>query len=271
LPHLGIKVDYVDGSDPDAVAAALPGAKLLYLESPSSMMFELQDIAHYARLAKQHGVVTTIDNSWATPLFQKPIAHGIDLVMHSASKYLGGHSDTVAGVVAGSKEMIDRINGRTYSYLGAKLSPFEAWLLLRGLRTLTLRLPHHMKSGLTIAERLKAHDSVERIMHPAYSNHPGKATLSGYSGLFSFEVAEDIDVPTFIDALRIFRIGVSWGGHESLVVPALASLQQTPDANSIGRFGVSPRTIRLHVGLENVEELWADLTNALTKAKRRTF
>ena len=268
LPHLGIKVDYVDGSDPDAVAAALPGAKLLYLESPSSMMFELQDIAHYARLAKQHGVVTTIDNSWATPLFQKPIAHGIDVVMHSASKYLGGHSDTVAGVVAGSNEMIDRINGRTYSYLGAKLSPFEAWLLLRGLRTLTLRLPHHMKSGLTIAELLKAHDSVERIMHPAYSNHPGKATLSGYSGLFSFEVTEDIDVPTFIDALRIFRIGVSWGGHESLVVPALASLQQTPDANSIGRFGVSPRTIRLHVGLESVEELWADLTNALTKAKR---
>ncbi len=108
-----------------------------------------------ASLAKQHGVVTTIDNSWATPLFQKPISHGIDLVMHSASKYLGGHSDTVAGVVAGSQEMIDRINGRTYSYLGAKLSPFEAWLLLRGLRTLTLRLPHHMKSGLIIAERLK--------------------------------------------------------------------------------------------------------------------
>lgn len=269
LPHLGIKVDYVDGSDPAAVAAALPGAAMLYLESPTSMMFELQDLEVLTGMARAQGIVSVIDNSWATPLFQKPILHGVDLVMHSASKYLGGHSDTVAGVVAGSVEHIRRINERTYPYLGAKLSPFEAWLLLRGLRTLPLRLPHHMKSGLTIAERLKGHAHVERVNHPAFSNHPGKATLSGYSGLFSFEVTDDIDVPAFTDALKLFRIGVSWGGHESLVVPALASLQQTPDANSIGRFGVSPRTIRLNVGLENVEDLWADVSRAFEGAKRK--
>ncbi|CAN7669495.1 PLP-dependent transferase [Aminobacter sp. LjRoot7] len=269
LPHLGMKVDYVDGSDPDAVKAALPGAAMLYLESPTSMMFELQELEVLTALAKAQGIVTVIDNSWATPLFQKPILHGVDIVMHSASKYLGGHSDTVAGVVAGSAEHIRRINERTYPYLGAKLSPFEAWLLLRGLRTLPLRLPHHMKSGLTIAERLKGHAHVERVNHPAFSNHPGKKTLAGYSGLFSFEVTEDIDVPAFTDALKLFRIGVSWGGHESLVVPALASLQQTPDANSIGRFGVSPRTIRLNVGLENVEDLWADVSRAFGEAKRK--
>ena len=268
LPHLGIKVDYVDGSDPDAVAAVLPGAKLLYLESPTSMVFDLQDIGLYARMARQHGAISTIDNSWATPLFQKPITHGIDLVLHSASKYLGGHSDTVAGVVAGSADLIKQINERTYSYLGAKLSPFEAWLLLRGLRTLPLRLPHHMRSALTIAERLKGHGSVERVIHPAWSNHPGKATLAGYSGLFSFEVSEDIDIPGLVDELKLFRIGVSWGGHESLVVPALASLQQTPDANSIGRFGVSPRLVRLHVGLEHVEDLWTDLQQALERARK---
>jgi cystathionine beta-lyase/cystathionine gamma-synthase len=268
LPHLGIKVDYVDGSDPDAVTAALPGAKLLYLESPTSMVFDLQDIGLYARMARQHGAITTIDNSWATPLFQKPITHGIDLVLHSASKYLGGHSDTVAGVVAGSADLIKQINERTYSYLGAKLSPFEAWLLLRGLRTLPLRLPHHMRSALTIAERLKGHGSVERVIHPAWSNHPGKATLAGYSGLFSFEVSEDTDIPVLVDELKLFRIGVSWGGHESLVVPALASLQQTPDANSIGRFGVSPRLVRLHVGLEHVEDLWTDLQQALERARK---
>ena len=208
LPRLNIKVDYVDGSDPDAVAAALPGAKLLYLESPTSMMFELQDLPHLTRLAREHGIVTTIDNSWATPVFQKPIAHGVDLVLHSASKYLGGHSDTVAGVVAGSADHIRRINEQTYSYLGGKLSPFDAWLLLRGLRTLPLRLPHHMKSGLTIAERLKAHGKVERVNHPVYSNHPGKATLAGYTGLFSFEVTDDVDIPAFVDALTYFRIGV---------------------------------------------------------------
>lgn len=269
LPHLGIKVDYVDGSDPDAVKAALPGAAMLYLESPTSMMFELQELEVLTALAKAQGIVTVIDNSWATPLFQKPILHGVDIVMHSASKYLGGHSDTVAGVVAGSAEHIRRINERTYPYLGAKLSPFEAWLLLRGLRTLPLRLPHHMKSALVIAERLKGHAHVERVNHPAFSNHPGKATLIGYSGLFSFEVTDDIDVPAFTDALKLFRIGVSWGGHESLVVPALASLQQTPDANSIGRFGVSPRTIRLNIGLENVEDLWADVSRAFGEAKRK--
>lgn len=268
FPRLNITVDYVDGSDPEAVAAALPGAKLLYLESPTSMMFELQDLAHLTRLAKAHGIITTIDNSWATPIFQKPIAHGVDLVLHSASKYLGGHSDTVAGVVAGSADNIRRINEQTYSYLGGKLSPFEAWLLLRGLRTLPLRLPHHMKSGLTIAERLKAHGMVERVNHPVYSNHPGKATLAGYAGLFSFEVTEEIDIPVFTDALSYFRIGVSWGGHESLVVPAKASLEQTPGLNSMARFGVSPRTIRLNVGLENVEDLWSDIAQALEKAKK---
>ena len=268
LPRMNIKVDYVDGADADAVAAALPGARLLYLESPTSMMFELQDLEALTSLARRHGIVTTIDNSWATPLFQKPIAHGVDLVLHSASKYLGGHSDTVAGVVAGSAAHIRQINGETYSYLGGKLSPFEAWLLLRGLRTLPLRLPHHMKSGLTIAERLKAHESVERVNHPAYSNHPGKKTLAGYGGLFSFEVTEDIDIPAFVDALKYFRLGVSWGGHESLVVPAKASLEQTPGLNSMARFGVSPRTIRFNVGLESVEDLWADIAQAFEKARK---
>ena len=203
-------------------------------------------------------------------MFQKPITHGVDLVLHSASKYLGGHSDTVAGVVAGSAAHIKHINEQTYSYLGGKLSPFEAWLLLRGLRTLPLRLPHHMKSGLTIAERLKAHANVERVNHPVYSNHPGKATLAGYAGLFSFEVTEDIDIPVFVDALNYFRIGVSWGGHESLVVPAKASLEQTPGLNSMARFGVSPRTIRFNVGLESVEDPLGRSGPGLRKSQKIT-
>ena len=268
LPRMNIKVDYVDGSDTEAVIAALPGAKLLYLESPTSMLFELQDIEALTALARERGIVTTLDNSYATPVFQKPISHGVDLVLHSASKYLSGHSDTVAGIVAGSDENIRRINEQTYSYLGAKLSPFEAWLLLRGLRTLTLRLPQHMKSGLTIAERLKGHAQVERVNHPAWSNHPGKRTLAGYAGLFSFEVTDDIGIPAFVDALKLFKIGVSWGGHESLVVPAKASLEQTPGLNSMARFSVSPRTIRFSVGLENVEDLWADIAQAFEKSKK---
>ncbi|ACK52228.1 Cystathionine beta-lyase [Methylocella silvestris BL2] len=266
LAKFGVTVDYLDGADAGAIAAALPGAKLLYLETPTSLTFELQDIATLAALARAQGVVSVIDNSWATPQFQKPIAHGVDLVIHAASKYLGGHSDTVAGVVSGSAEHVARINAGAYAYLGAKLSPFEAWLLLRGLATLELRLPRHMQSGLLIAGRLKAHPNVSLVRHPAYSDHPGKATLSGFSGLFSIEVGENIDVRTFANALKLFRLGVSWGGPESLVVPALAPLQLRT-ANCFARFGVSPRLIRLHVGLEDAEALWDDLERALALAR----
>ena len=266
LPRFNITVDYVDGADADAVEAALPGAALLYLESPTSMVFELQDIARLARTAKALGIVTMIDNSWATPIFQKPISHGIDLVVHSASKYIGGHSDTVAGVVAGPADLIAKINEITHPFLGAKLSPLEAFLLTRGLRTLPFRIRRHMDSTLTIAGRLRQHARVTKVHHPVYSNHPGRATLKGYTGLFTIEVDESIDVPRFADALKYFRMGVSWGGHESLIVPVAASLAQTPGVNSFERFGVSPRAIRLHVGLEEPEALWADLENALAKS-----
>ncbi len=266
LPKLGITVDYVDGTDTEAVIRHLPGARLLYLESPSSMVFELQDLPQLAEAARAHGAVTVVDNSWATPVFQQPLLHGIDLVVHSASKYIGGHSDTVAGVVSGSAELIQQINQMTYSMFGAKLSPFEAWLLLRGLRSLTLRLPRHEASALTIANRLRMHPNVGRIHHPAFSNHAGRGTLLGSTGLFSFEVDERIDVRRFTDALKLFRIGVSWGGHESLVVPAMASLRQTPDYNALARFSVSPRLIRIHVGLEDPDSLWQDLEQALAQA-----
>ena len=266
LPRFNITVDYVDGSDADAVETALPGAKLLYLESPSSMVFELQDIKRLAQAARAQGITTVIDNSWATPVFQKPHTHGVDLVLHSASKYIGGHSDTVAGVVAGSKALIARINELTHPFLGAKLSPLEAFLLIRGLRTLPFRLKRHMDSALFIAERLRAHAQVTKIHHPIYSNHPGRATLAGFTGLFTFEVDEAIDIPRFADLLKFFRLGVSWGGHESLIVPVAASLAQTPGVNSFDRFSVSPRAIRLHVGLEDPEMLWADLENALAKS-----
>jgi cystathionine beta-lyase/cystathionine gamma-synthase len=268
LPRLGIGVTYIDGTDAAAAADALANAKLLYLESPTSIAFELLDIEALAGMARGRGILSVIDNSWATPLYQQPLAHGVDLVLHSASKYLGGHSDTVAGVIAGDAALIEHINATTQPYLGAKLSPLEGWLLLRGLRTLTLRVPRHQASGLLLAGRLRDHPAVARVLHPAWSNHPGKRTLKGYSGLFSFEVADGIDVPALVDRLTLFRIGVSWGGHESLVMPAMASLEQSPDANSLARFGISPRLIRLHVGLEDPEALWADLAQALEHALR---
>ena len=267
LKKFGVAVDFVDGSDTEAVKAALPGAKLLYLESPTSLVFDLQDLPALTAEARRLGVLTVVDNSWATPLHQKPLAHGVDLVIHAASKYLGGHSDTVGGVVAGPTELIAKVNGGAFPYLGAKLSPFEAWLLLRGIRTLPLRIARHMASGLELAGRLRERPDVEVVRHPGFSDHPGRRTLSGFGGLFAFEVTEEIDVPRFADALGHIRIGVSWGGPESLVMPALAPLRMA-EANSLRRFGVGPRLIRLSVGLEDPEVLWSDLEQALARARR---
>jgi cystathionine beta-lyase/cystathionine gamma-synthase len=267
LPRFDIEVEFVDGRDAEAVERALPGTKLLYLESPTSMVFETQDLPRLAAAARAAGALTIADNSWASPIFQRPLAHGVDLVLHSASKYLGGHSDTVAGVVCGKQELIERINAGVFPLLGAKLAPFEGWLLVRGLRTLPLRLRRHHESGLEIARRLAAHAHVRRVRHPLLGDGgPGVATLQGASGLFSFELEGDkAAVRRFCDALALFKLGVSWGGHESLAFPAAAGLEQQGEANPLHAFGVAPETIRLHIGLEDPDDLWSDLAQALER------
>ncbi|RDL50472.1 L-methionine gamma-lyase [Ensifer sp. M14] len=265
LKRMKIEVTYVDGRDEEAVAKALPGAKLFYMESPTSWVMDTHDVASLARLAKDQGIITAIDNSWASPIFQQPISLGVDLVIHSASKYLGGHSDVVAGVVAGSKDLIGRIRSEAYPYLGGKLSPFDAWLLIRGLRTLPIRMKAHERSALTVAQRLQAHPLVETVCHPGLGNTlpPG---LSGTSGLFSFIFRDGVDVRRFADHLDLFKLGVSWGGHESLIVPGEVVLSQKAQPNSAAAFGISPRSVRLHVGLEGTEALWSDLEAAMSAA-----
>lgn len=265
LKRMKVEVTYVDGRDEEAVARALPGAKLLYLESPTSWVMETHDVGALAALAKRHGVVSVIDNSWASPIFQRPLTLGVDLVLHSASKYLGGHSDVVAGVVAGSKELIGRIRSEAYPYLGGKLSPFDAWLLVRGLRTLPIRMKAHEASALEIARRLQALDIVDTVFHPALANRlpPG---LTGTAGLFSFTFCKGIDIRAFADHLALFKLGVSWGGHESLIVPGEVVLQQKAQPNSAHAFGIDARSVRLHVGLEGTEALWSDLDAAIKAA-----
>ncbi|MBX5219642.1 PLP-dependent transferase [Rhizobium sp. NLR8a] len=265
LTRMKIEVTYVDGRDEEAVAKALPGAKLLYLESPTSWVMEAHDVGALAALAKRHGVVSMIDNSWASPFFQRPLTLGVDLVIHSASKYLGGHSDVVAGVIAGSKAMIARVKAEAYPYLGGKLSPFDAWLLIRGLRTLPLRMKAHEASALEIARRLEKLDVVETVCHPGLANRL-PAGLHGTSGLFSFIFREGVDIRAFADRLKLFKLGVSWGGHESLIVPGEVVLQQKAQPNSAQTFGIHARSVRLHVGLEGTEALWRDIEEALAAA-----
>ncbi|MBB4230112.1 PLP-dependent transferase [Rhizobium mongolense] len=265
LKRMRIEVAYVDGRDEEAVAKALPGARLFYMESPTSWVMEAHDVGALAALAKRHGAVTMIDNSWASPFFQRPLTLGVDLVIHSASKYLGGHSDVVAGVIAGSKEMIARIKAEAYPYLGAKLSPFDAWLLIRGLRTLPLRMRAHETAAMAIAQRLQKFDVVEQVCHPGLSNRLPTG-LNGTSGLFSFIFREGVDIRAFADHLKLFKLGVSWGGHESLIVPGEVVLQQKAQPNSAHAFGIHPRSVRLHVGLEGTEALWRDIEEAIAAA-----
>lgn len=260
--RMRIEVEYVDGRDEEAVAKALPGAKLFYMESPTSWTMEAHDVGALAAIAKRHGVLTIIDNSWASPVFQRPLTLGVDLVVHSASKYLGGHSDVVAGVVTGSKTLIDRVRAETYPYLGGKLSPFDAWLLVRGMRTLPTRMKAHEASALEIAKRLQAHDAVETVCHPALANRL-PAGLTGTSGLFSVIFRDGVNIRELCDHLKLFKLGVSWGGHESLIVPGEVVLQQRAQPNSAHTFGIDPRSVRLHVGLEGTESLWKDLEAAI--------
>jgi cystathionine beta-lyase/cystathionine gamma-synthase len=265
LKRWHIAVTYVDGCDHGAIDAALPGATLLYMESPTSWMMQAHDVEALATLARKHHVLSVIDNSWASPVFQQPTTLGVDLVLHSASKYIGGHSDTVAGAVAGPADLIAEIRRATCPFLGGKLSPFDAWLLLRGLRTLPVRMRAHESAALNIARRLREHPHVTSVHHPGLRAQLPRG-LQGTSGLFSFALDGRVDIRTFCNHLGIFKLGVSWGGYESLAMPALITRSQTDGPNSAIDFGVPERVVRLHIGLEGVDALWGDLEAAIAAA-----
>lgn len=268
LKKFGVTTDYVDGTDTEAVLAALPGASLIYLESPTSWSFTTQDLRAIGAEARRLGVVSVIDNSWATPLFQRPAEFGIDLIVHAASKYLAGHSDTIAGLVAGPKALMDRINHEAYHYLGGKMSPFDAWLVLRGMRSLHLRMARHCANGLALGRALSAHPAVTHVRHPAFEANPGNACLSGYGGLFAFDLDDSVDIARFTNALRVVKIGVSWGGPESLVIPAQAALGLSGAANVFQRFGTPAGSVRIAAGLEQTEALVEDVLNAIEEGRR---
>lgn len=269
LRRFGVDTVYIDGRDSQAMINALPGAKLVYLESPTSWTFRLQDLHAIGQAARRLGVISVIDGSWATPIFQRPADAGIDLIVHAASKYLSGHSDTLGGLVTGSREMIARIDGEATHLLGGRMAPMDAFLILRGMRTLKLRMQAHMQTGLALADALATDARVTAVHHPALlSDRPsGPGALTGFSGLFAFDLADDVDIESFCNALQVIRIGVSWGGAESLIVPGQAACGLAGTANAFRHFGVSPRSIRLAAGLEPAELLLADLRQALDHAQ----
>lgn len=271
LPQkMQVSTRFVAGDDLGEIEAAMtPRTRLIYLESPSSAQFGLQDFRAIAALARPRGIRLIADNTWATPLYQNPRALGVDLEVHSVSKYLGGHSDLVAGVVLGDAELVNAISTTEAELLGGKMAPFEAWLLLRSLRTLPARMALHQRNGLAVAAFLDSHPRIARVRHPGLPGHPQYALaqqqMSGSSSLFGFTLATD-DLPAikrFFNACRLFRRGVSWGGHESLIyAPAISYLKEQPPER-IQAMGLALGDMRVSVGLEHPEDLIADLRQAL--------
>jgi len=266
LPKFGITVTFVDGTKTENFEKAIQAnTKLIYLESPNTFTYELQDLEAVAALAKRKGITTMIDNSYSSPLYQQPYKMGIDLVAQSATKFIGGHSDVVAGVVTGSKAMIKKIFDGEFLNIGGNISPMNAWLLIRGLRTLPLRQERICSSTKKVVEFLSHHPKVEKVLYPFHPSFPqyelAKKQMKNAGGLFSFVLKEKSihAIETFCNSLKHFFLAVSWGGHESLVIPSVVGIKKEDfDGENLGH-----RVIRIYVGLEEPDYLIADLTQAL--------
>jgi cystathionine beta-lyase/cystathionine gamma-synthase len=266
LPRFGVETTFVDGREPDNFRKAIQKTtRVIYLESPNSMTFELQDIEAVSAIARENGITTIIDNSYSSPLTQSPSRLGADIILHSASKYLGGHSDIVAGIVCGSRKNITRIFNNEYLGLGGIISPFNAWLMLRGLRTLPARIDRISETTVKVVEYLEGHPLVKEVLHPLLKSHPqydlALKQMLKPTGLFSIRLkADDTEkAELFVNSLKQFIIGVSWGGHESLVFPAMSFDQQRT------KEGYSGNLIRFYIGLDDPQSLIADLEQAFKK------
>ena len=268
LPRFGVTTTYVDGRDIENFERAiLPNTTVIYLESPNSWDYAIQDLKAVAELAKAEDIITIIDNSYCTPIYQRPIDYGIDLTLQSATKYIGGHSDTVAGVLCGSAKMITRIFNSEYMNIGSGISPFNAWLLIRGLRTLPMRLQHITQTTTKVIDYLKQHEKVESVLFPFDESFPqlalAKQQMQGACGLLTFIIKVDTveQIEKFCNSLQHILMAVSWGGHESLIIPKCAGLP----AAAFNPQYPEHRSLRLYVGLEEAEYIIKDLEQGFEK------
>jgi cystathionine beta-lyase/cystathionine gamma-synthase len=269
LPRFGVTTTYIDGKDIKNFETALESnTTVIYLESPNSWDYALQDLKAVADLAKSRNIMTMIDNSYCTPLYQRPIDMGIDVCMQTATKYIGGHSDTLGGVLSGSRQMIKKIFDSEYLNVGSGIQPFNAWLLIRGLRTLPARFERITRSTIEVVHFLKQHNSVEKVIFPFDESFPqhelAKKQMQGACGLVTFVLKNGTceSITRFCESLKHILMAVSWGGHESLIIPKCAGISpQNFDPGNIEH-----QYIRLYVGLEDASYLIADLNQALNLA-----
>jgi methionine-gamma-lyase len=268
LPRWGIEVTTVEQTRADEFEAALrPNTKVIYVETPTNPLMQITDLRAVARLGKERAILTMADNTFATPLNQRPLELGIDVVLHSATKYIGGHHDATAGVVVASRELIEQ-TWRLALVSGAVLSPFDAWLLLRGLRTLGLRVEQHNRNALALARFLETHPRVERVHYPGLESHPqhelARSQMSGFTGMLSVDVRGGYEgAERLVASLKLAKRAASLGGFETLVVhpAAMWSLQLSPEHRRAA--GISDSLVRISLGLEDERDVIADFAEAL--------
>lgn len=272
LARHGIRFDTVDMRDLDAVQAAMrPHTRLLFTETPTNPLMTISDIAGLAEIAHAHNALLAVDNTFASPYFQRPLTLGADIVVHSATKYLGGHSDLVHGVVVvRSPELAEKLHF-IQNAVGAVPSPFDCWLLLRSVKTLALRMEQHQRNAMAIAQLCVQHSAVVRVYYPGLPSHPqhmlARQQMSGFSGMVSIELGSRDNAERFIAALRLITLAESLGGVESLVChPATMTHASIPEEQRRAR-GITDGLIRLSIGIEDTDDLIADVSSALNQCR----
>ena len=264
-----ISVTYVVGKEVKEFEDAIrPETSMFILESPSTLVCNVVDLEAVAKVAKAHGIRTYIDNAYSTPIFQKPLDFGIDIVMHTMTKYIGGHSDLIGGVLISKDEEFMRQLMVQRDWFGGVLGPMEAWLAIRGLRTLDVRMQRHYETTMQVAEYLEKHPKIKRVFYTGLTSHPqyelARKQQSGECGLLSVEIAGDVkNVETFCDNLNIFEKGCSWGGFESLAIAFTYNWSE----EELKFHELNRNIVRLHCGLEGAENLISDLEQALAKCE----
>lgn len=270
--NFGIKYSIVNTSDLDEVRNSIDETvKAIYIESPTNPLMDITDIEEVSKIAKEKGIYTIVDNTFMTPYLQKPITLGADIVIHSATKYLGGHSDIVSGiVVVNSKELAERLHF-VQNATGGVLAPFDSFLLIRGIKTLAVRMDRHNSNAKLIAEFLQNREEISKVYYPGFESHPGyeiqSSQAKGYGGMISFVLKEGYDYKKFLENLQIITFGESLGGVESLVCHTASMTHGSIPYELRQKVGIVDNLIRLSVGIESAEDLIQDLKNALKESR----
>ncbi|WP_123041663.1 PLP-dependent transferase [Cohnella candidum] len=271
MSRYGVTATYVDTNDLDALEAnSRPGTKAVLIETPTNPLMMITDVAKVSAWAKRKGYLVIVDNTLLTPFFFRPIEHGADIVIHSATKYLGGHNDVLAGLIVTKGEELSKEMAFLHNSIGAVLGAQDSWLLMRGMKTLALRMERHQENSVKIATWLKAHEAVEEVYHPALPHHPGyevqQRQTSGNTGIFSFKMKDARTIEPILRQIRLIAFAESLGGVESLMTyPAVQTHADIPE--EIRRaVGVDDKLLRFSVGIEHVDDLIADLGQAIDAA-----